>query len=270
MADEEQLAGGIANAGAVVRVGDHVLRPSSARTPAIHALLRHVRRRDAVGDLVPEPLGVDPDGRERLGFVAGDVPLPPYPDWAQTDGALASIARLLRRYHAAAAGFVPPTGVVWSDEMADPRGGPVVCHNDVCLDNVVFRDDEAVALLDFEFAAPGRPVFDLSAMASMCVPVDPEGAVFGWAPNDAPRRLRLVADAYGLDGAGRAELLGCIAARIAVGGEFLAARVAAGEQAFIDLWDKGGGMARFDRRRAWFAEHRPRFAAALSLKAVPD
>jgi thiamine kinase-like enzyme len=48
----------------------------------------------------------------------------------------------------------------------------MICHNDVCLENVVFRDGEAVALLDFDFAAPGRPLFDLAAFARMCVPID--------------------------------------------------------------------------------------------------
>jgi len=33
-----------------------------------------------------------------------------------------------------------------------------VCHDDVCSENVVFRDDIADALLDFEFDAPGRAV----------------------------------------------------------------------------------------------------------------
>ena len=80
---EEILPGGVGNAGAVVRVGDHVLRPASRHTPAIHALLRHVR---AAGfDGVPEPVGVDPDGRERLVFIDGDVPYPPFPAWSQTD-----------------------------------------------------------------------------------------------------------------------------------------------------------------------------------------
>jgi thiamine kinase-like enzyme len=48
----------------------------------------------------------------------------------------------------------------------------VICHNDVCLENVVFRGGLAVALLDFDFAAPGRPTFDSAAFARMCVPVD--------------------------------------------------------------------------------------------------
>ncbi len=238
------------------------MRPSSPQTPRIHALLRHVRANGFDG--VPEPVGVDPDGRERLVYVDGQVALPPYPAWSQTDDALSSVASLLRRYHDAATGFDWPDDGGWHTDMAAPDGGPIVCHNDVCLDNVVFRDGEAYALLDFEFAAPGSAVFDLAALASMCVPVDPDSSVFGWVPNDIGARLRVVADAYGLDAAGRAELLGQIAGRVRRGGEFLAARVAAGEQAFIDLWEAGGGMARFDRRRAWFAVERDRLAAALA------
>ena len=42
------------------------------------------------------PVGIDDDGRERLVFIDGEVPAPPYPDWSQSDSALASIARLLR------------------------------------------------------------------------------------------------------------------------------------------------------------------------------
>jgi hypothetical protein len=30
--------------------------------------------------------------------------------------------------------------------MRDPRGGPIVCHADICPENVVFRDGEALAL----------------------------------------------------------------------------------------------------------------------------
>ena len=62
--DEEVLQGGVANAGAVVRVGEHVLRPAPTNADTLHALTRYVR--DLGGDLVPEPLGIDPDGRERL------------------------------------------------------------------------------------------------------------------------------------------------------------------------------------------------------------
>ncbi len=81
--EEQVLAGGVANAGRVVRVGDHVLRPSNPSTGSIHSLLASLH---AAGfDGAPVPLGVAADGRERLVFIEGDVALPPYPDWARTD-----------------------------------------------------------------------------------------------------------------------------------------------------------------------------------------
>ena len=119
------------------RVGTTVFRPSNPHTPAIHALLRHVREQGFDG--VPQPLGIDPDGRERLEYIDGDVPYPPFPHWSQSDRALATTAALLRQFHDAQRGFVAPAGTTWSDELADPQGGPVICHNDVCPENVVHR-----------------------------------------------------------------------------------------------------------------------------------
>lgn len=263
--DEEQLAGGVGNAGAVVRVGDHVLRPTSAHSPAIHALLDHLR---AAGfDGAPELLGLEPDGRERLRFVPGDVALPPYPAWSLTDEVLASTAALLRRFHDATVGFVAPPGTTWSDEMADPTPGPepVLCHNDVCPENVVCRDGRAVALLDLEFVAPGRRVYDLAALVRMCGPVDdPEHAArTGREGLDPAHRLRVAADGYGLDRDDRVELLDALGGQIARGGQFVRRRVDAGEPAFVAMWEAWGGQERYDRRHAWFLAERPRLLAAL-------
>jgi hypothetical protein len=260
--DEEELQGGVANAGAVTRAGDDVLRPSNPHSPSIHRFLSFLRAAGFDGASLPR--GIDDDGRERLAFIEGDVPVPPYPAWAQVDAALASVAALLRRLHDAAQSF-DPAGSTWSTEMADPAGGRIVCHNDVCLENVVFRDGLAVGLLDFDFAAPGRPTYDLAQMARMCVPVDDEVSAsrLGWAPADRPARLRLVADAYGLDAVVRAELLDVLSGTIDRGGEFVRRRVAAGDPNFAKMWDEMGGMERFDRRRRWWATHRRRFADAL-------
>ena len=108
------LHGGVANVGAVVRVGDHVLRPSNPHTADIHRFLTDLR--DAGFDGVPRPVGVDPDGRERLEYVEGDVALPPFPGWFQEPEALASVARLLARFHAASADL-DVSGLAWSSEM---------------------------------------------------------------------------------------------------------------------------------------------------------
>jgi hypothetical protein len=225
--------------------------------------LRHLR---SVGfEAASFPIGVDPDGRERLEFIEGDVAYPPYPAWAQTDVALASAAVLVRRLHDASARFVPPPDATWSTEMADPEGGPVICHNDVCLENLVYRNQVAVGLLDFDFAAPGRRLYDLAQFARMNVPMDSDddAVLLGRAPPFDPfRRLRIVADAYGLP-PGRAEFLEVMAEGIRRGGEFLQRRLDEGNEAFIAMVAATGGMAKFDRRRAWFAANRERFAEAL-------
>lgn len=203
MADEEVLQGGVANAGAVVRVGAHVLRPSNPHSESIHRYLTALRQAGFAG--ASEPVRIDSDGRERLRFIPGEVATPPYPSWARSDAALGSIARLLRRLHDASIGLDLGANT-WSNEMADPVGGEVMCHNDVCLENVVFDNGEAVALLDFDFAAPGRREFDVAAFARMCVPIDDDinAARLGWESNDRPTRLRLVCDEYGLDRENRA------------------------------------------------------------------
>jgi hypothetical protein len=262
VAEEQPLEGGIANAGRVVRAGPHVLRPSSPHSGSIHAFLRTVR--DAGFEGAPAPVGIDGDGRERLVFIDGDVPVSPYPDWSQTDAALASIARLLRGLHDAARGF-DLRDRTWHDALADPAGGTLVCHNDVGPDNVVFRDGIAVALLDFEFAAPGRPVYDLAHLGRLCVPVedDVDQARLGWRPADRPARLRLVADAYGLDRDGRSALLAALDDAIDRVEAAVRRSVDAGDPNAVAMWNRTGGGERYDRRRRWWTGHHSQFAAAL-------
>ena len=260
--DEELLLGGVANAGAVVRSGPHVLRPSNEHS---HSILKFLSRLEALGfDAAPSPVGLEPDGRERLRFIEGEVAIPPYPRWAQSDEALASMVTLIRRLHDTSE-QVDTSDLSWSSELADPRSGPVICHNDVCLENVVFRDGHAVALLDFDFAAPGRRTFDLAAFARMCVPVDDEinAARLGWDASDGPNRLRIVCDSYGLDTASRLDVLASLSDAIATGGEFVRRHVEAGDPGFVRMWNDMGGMERFDRRRRWWAERMPDFEAAL-------
>lgn len=260
--DEQQLAGGVANAGRVTRWGGYVLRPCGPHGRSVRAFLLSLRAAGFEG--APLPAGVAEDGRERLVFIEGDVPLPPYPEWAQSDEALASVAVLMRRFHRASRSF-GPSAATWSSELADPAGGRIICHNDVCLENVVFRDGTAAALLDFDFAAPGRPVYDLAQFARLCVPVDDEisAARLGWHPAAKPARLRLVADSYGLGATGRQQLVEALADSIARGGEFVRRRVEEGDPNFVKMWHEMGGMERFSRRRRWWAAQRQTFIAAL-------
>jgi Phosphotransferase enzyme family len=266
---EEQLAGGVANAGRVTRSGRFVLRPCGPYSGSIRAFLQSLRAAGFHG--APGPAGLAEDGRERFVFIEGDVAVSPYPEWAQSDRSLASVAALMRRFHRASSEISSDGTAAWSSELADPAaaetvsGGTIVCHNDVCLENVVFRDGEAVALLDFDFAAPGRPVYDLAQFARLCVPVDDDtsSARIGWQPADKPARLRLIADTYGLDAASRRQLADVLDDSIARGGTFVRNRVEAGDPNFISMWNAMGGEERFDRRRRWWAATRPSFVAAL-------
>ena len=260
--EEEALDGGIANSGQVVRVGPHVLRPSNPHSGSIHAFLRAVRQTGFDG--VPLPIGIDDDGRERLELIEGDVPIVPYPAWSQSDAALASIARLLRRLHDAARSF-DASRHTWADDLADPSGGTLVCHNDPELSNVVFRDGLAVAFLDFEFAAPGRPIYDLAHLARLCVPIDDDidRARMGWRAADHPARLRLVADAYGLDGEGRMGLLAAVGQAMERVEAAVRRGVEAADPNTVAMWDRTGGAERYARRWRWWDAHHDRLAAAL-------
>ena len=260
--EEQPLEGGLANAGKVVRAGSHVLRPSSAHSTSVHAFLRAVREVGFRG--VPAPLGIDDDGRERLEFIEGEVPRSPYPEWSQTDAALASIARLLRGLHDAARAF-DVRGHSWSDALADPMGGTLVCHNDVELSNVVFRDGIAVALIDFEAAAPGRAVYDLAQFARLCVPIedDFDQARMGWRPADRPARLRLVGDVYGLDRHGRMQLLAAMDDALDRIESAVRRSLDTDPKAIVAL-ERTGGIEKYDRRRRWWARHHDEFATALA------
>jgi hypothetical protein len=261
--DEEFLAGGVANAGRVSRIGGYVHRPAGPHADAIRRYLEQLVASGFAG--APRPAGSDADGRERFEYIPGDVAVPPYPEWAQSDEALASVAELLRRFHDASRA-VGVTASDWSDDVGDPAGGALVCHNDVCLENVVFRDGRAVALLDFDFAAPGRAEYDLAQFARMCVPVDDEvnGARLGWDAVDRPARLRLVADAYGLTPAERVDLLALVELSAAMGERFVRARFAAGDTNFVAMWNAMGGEERYRRRAEWWAKQRHLFEHALS------
>ncbi|CAL9344082.1 hypothetical protein SUDANB121_00341 [Nocardiopsis dassonvillei] len=256
------LPGGMMNT--VTRRGDRVLRTAPATAAALHT---HLRALPAAGfDGAPRPLALHPDGHEELGFVEGEVALPPFPGWIADDAVLASAARLLRRYHGAAARIPVDTAAPWPADLADPRGGPLLCHNDPCVQNLVFDGRRAAALIDFDLAAPGRPLWDVAALAYYMGPTLPPEAAAGrvWEGLDTARRLRLLADSYGLAGPDRALLPQTVEEYLAVARAFVAGRLEAGEEAFVRAHTDGGGWAPWDGRRDWLAEQRPRLVRALT------
>lgn len=74
---DENLVGGIANAGEVVRSGEFVLRPTNPYSATIHGFLKALRGTGFQGASLPVEIGND--FRERLIYIEGDVPVPPFP-----------------------------------------------------------------------------------------------------------------------------------------------------------------------------------------------
>jgi hypothetical protein len=167
---EEPLGG---NQSASVRVGDTVRRRAAPWTPAVHALLSHLR---SVGfDVVPEPLGFDDHGRAVLRFIPGETH-PGWPDpmplWMFEDGrTIIAAAVLLRRYHTAAASFVAPPGAQW--RTVAPTRHEVICYYDWGPYNALFRDHEPVVMLDWDGAGPGTRLWDVALAAYQWVPLFP-------------------------------------------------------------------------------------------------
>lgn len=53
-------------------------------------------------------------------------------------------------------GTFDPRGYRWPTSVPQEFRSGLVCHNDVNLDNVIFRRGEAVGLIDFDLGSPGR------------------------------------------------------------------------------------------------------------------
>jgi hypothetical protein len=258
---EISLHGGTSNCGLVVRVGDTVHRPRSPGSAAVHALLRHLE--DVGFDGAPRYLGIDDDGREVLSYVRGDVPIHPYPAWALTDDALASVGDLLRRYHEAVRSF-DPSPYRWGSTVPRAWQGRVALHNDANLDNVVFRDGRAVALIDFDLAGPGTPLWDLGIAARLWVPLRDPADV---PPDLADRtldRVMLLADAYGLPHEDRAALIMTARATHDWCYDVMRRGAERGQPGYVQVWT-AGKRTHVERGRAWFAAHGADLASQLAI-----
>jgi Phosphotransferase enzyme family len=204
-ADEVPLPAGRMTEG-ILRRGGQVLRPMGSWSPAVHEYLRHLESAGFAG--APRLLGLEGD-REVLTYIEGEVAADP--DWqpgrgarlpghARTDEALAGVARLIRRLHRAAEGFVPQA-VGYRFRPHPPGPGQLVSHGDLGPWNTVYRDGVPVAFIDWDAVAPVEPLVELAAAAWAFVPLAPPERLresgFTALP-DLPGRLRIFLDAYGL------------------------------------------------------------------------
>jgi aminoglycoside phosphotransferase (APT) family kinase protein len=175
--------------------------------------------------------GLDERGREILDYIPGQVPYDPPPAWAHSDAALVAAGRLLRGFHDATVGFVPPADAAWYLTPRQPA--EVICHGDAATYNTVYRDGLPVAFIDFDTAHPGPRVWDLGYACYRFAPLmDSERDPASPPIDEQARRLRVMVDAYGSGDADRRALVDTVVLRLEAMIEHMRAQAAAGNVAF--------------------------------------
>jgi Ser/Thr protein kinase RdoA (MazF antagonist) len=257
--DQPLTAGSGANLGAITQRGDTVLRPLGPHSPAIHALLRHLREDGFTG--APEVVGIE-DGQEVLRFIDGEVPVPPTPPgggWPVVSAArLSSVGQLLSVFHAASSRFSVPPGATWQGGAPAPFDGDLIAHNDPVVGNIVFCGERAIALLDFDYAGPSDPIWDVAIACQHWVPLaDPADFVDGGGVDNwnAKQRLAAFRDGYGLRADRLSHLFDAVETYLKRGLFGVQERVEAGEPAFVSYWQAGLGE-RLSRASSWVRVHR--------------
>lgn len=179
----------------VERAGDTVLRIAGPWTPTVHRYLDYLSMAGVTW--APRPLGIEA-GRERLSFLAGDVPLYPLPDWVWQESILVSGARHLRQLHDASVGFALD-GAIWQSPAKIPS--EVICHNDFAPHNLVFTNGAIVGAIDFDMASPGPRLWDIAYFATRAVPLTADTPPNAPGMHRARHRVNVILEAYGSDAA---------------------------------------------------------------------
>ncbi len=196
--DEEVLSGGWQTR--VVRRGGVVLRDPKPQSRAIVSLLQHLANEGF--DAAPRPVGdgFSADGREQLTYVAGRSPQPR--PW--TDDAVWQVGRLLRRLHDITAPFEPIGEPQWHPWFARSLPGtrPVIGHGDLGPWNILARDNQPVAFIDWDNAGPVDALWELAHVVWLNAQLhDDDVAVIAQLPpaTDRAKQARLILDGYGLE-----------------------------------------------------------------------
>jgi hypothetical protein len=254
---------GLGSANRVWRVGDTIRRSRWPSSDTTAALLRHLEHKSF--RYSPHYLGIDGLGRDVLSLLPG-APMATL----RGDDQLVQVSRLLRELHDATADFIPPVGAVWQVEPgpAGPGGGRII-HRDVAAWNLLENGDVITGLADWDLAGPGRLIEDFAYVAWHFAPLHPEpmgDGSSGPAVADRPRRLRILADSYGLTADERQTVLGEVAAMQVRQATRIADGALAGDEVSVRLWRAGRFTENTGRSLSWLAEHRDSLTRALNCR----
>jgi hypothetical protein len=235
--------------------GEVVTRPAPEGAATVHAFLRHLRSRGVPG--IPEPLGVE-RGRETLGFVGGESG---GDGWfhQHTDEGLVSAARFLRRVHDASVGWAPPDDAVWGSPTV-AGDDLVLCHGDPGPWNFVWRDHQAVGLIDWDYLHPGPRLDDVAYALRWFVPLRADEHVLDWhhfpEVPDRARRVGVFLEAYGE--LPPFDVADTVSRRMRSTRDLMAGLAARGVEP-QRTWVADGALEREDEEIRWVEEHRDLF-----------
>lgn len=232
--------------------GTVVSRPASPATRTVHSLLRHLRASGL--DCVPEPLDVR-GGIETLRFIDGA-------DGGQgwyhqhTDQGLASAARFLRRIHDASREWTPPVDATWGAPAVS--GDDVVyCHGDPGPWNFIWRDNEAIALIDWDYLHPAPRLDDVAYALRWFVPLRSDQLALEWhhfpEVPDRRHRIRVFTEAYG--GLPTFDVVDLVTARMQATSDHCQALADQGQEP-QRTWVADGAIGQEAAEIAWIRENR--------------
>ncbi|MGJ8725354.1 MAG: aminoglycoside phosphotransferase family protein [Roseibacillus sp.] len=168
LADGESASGSV---NLVTRSGDHVLRPMGHWSESVHELLRFLEY--SRFDYSPRFRGIDFKAKkERLTYLDGEVALRPWPKVLRSLKGLEKITEMLKKYHEVAAKF-EPTVNNWHLVEREISSSDIIRHGDIGPWNMVWKGEQLVGLIDWDFAEPGTILEDLAQTAWHCIPLKP-------------------------------------------------------------------------------------------------
>ncbi len=237
------------------RIGHHDVRivAPDPYTGAIHALLLHLE--DAGFRGAPRSFGWDNKGRHLVEFVPGTRADHTKAPEAALDAA--RIGRFMRDMHDALESFEPPDYALWFDGLPPP-GHDLIVHHDIAPSNIVVRSDGTLVAIDWDAAGPGTRLWDLAYAAHAFAPLYQADADI----SEASGRLRRLVDGYGLDDAGRKQLVPLLAMRSQRMYDYLDKMRATGQSPWTDLWRHGIGTV-WKADAQWIRDHSEVWERAL-------
>jgi aminoglycoside phosphotransferase (APT) family kinase protein len=246
---QELLDGGWGKDSKPVKVGNTVHRQPSEQSSYVHQVLRFLE--DANFEWAPRFLGMDEQGWEVLSFIEGYVPhgqAVPGRTWSLET--MQDIFAHIRELHDLTSG----------SELS--KGHECICHGDLSYANTVYRDGEAIAFIDWDWAHAGQRIDDVAYGILQYLSIGESETEGGpWERADLARAL---AYAYGLDASQRARIPARMLDLLIATRDKQLQAIKQGSPSAIKLAE-AGVPSRMLKRHAWLEKNIEYFVSAMTL-----